>query len=91
MDAMLSYFWDYQTNVEIYPEFQKYLREKQPPVLAVWGKNDISFIPPGAEAFKRDVKGAEVHLLDAGHFALAGMEEVFAGFIHRFLAAHLGR
>ena len=89
MEAMLSYFYDYRTNVEMYPEFQEYLREQQPPVLAVWGKNDISFIPAGAEAFKRDVRMAEVHLLDAGHFALAGMEEVFAGFIHRFLAAHL--
>ena len=75
-----------------YPEFQKYLREKQPPVLAAWGKNDISFIPPGAEAFKRDIKRTvEVHLIDAGHFALAGMEEVLAGLIHRFLAAHLER
>lgn len=89
MEAMLSYFYDYRTNVDLYPQFQKYLRERQPPVLAVWGKNDVSFIPPGAEAFKRDVKTVEVHLLDAGHFALAGLEEVFAGFMHRFLAAHL--
>ena len=89
MEAMLSYFYDYRTNVDMYPDFQKYLREEQPPVLAVWGKNDVSFVPPGAEAFKRDAKVVEVHLLDAGHFALAGLEEVFAGFIHRFLAAHL--
>ena len=89
MEAMVSYFYDYRTNVDLYPEFQKYLREKQPPVLAVWGRNDAIFIPPGAEAFKRDVKMLEVHLLDAGHFALAGLEEVFAGFIHRFLGAHL--
>ena len=89
MEAMLRYFYDYRTNVDLYPEFQKYLREKQPPVLAVWGKNDVSFIPAGAEAFKRDVRTVEVHLLDAGHFALAGLEEVFAGLIHRFLAVHL--
>ena len=89
MEAMLSYFYDYQTNVELYPEFQKYFREKQPPVLAVWGKNDVSFIPPGAEAFKRDVTTVEVHLLDAGHFALAGLEEVFASFIHSFLTTYL--
>jgi pimeloyl-ACP methyl ester carboxylesterase len=89
LEAMLSYFWDYQTNVELYPEFQKYLREKQPPVLAVWGKNDVSFTPGGAEAFKRDLRTVEVHLLDAGHFALAGLEEVFAGLIRRFLAAHI--
>ena len=91
MEAMLSYFYDYRTNVELYPEFQNYLREKQPPVLAVWGKNDVSFIPAGAEAFKRDVRKVEVHLLDAGHFALEGLEEVFAGLIRRFLAAHLER
>ena len=91
MDAMLSYFYDYRTNVDLYPEFQKYLREKQPPVLAAWGRHDVSFIYPGAEAFKKDVKNVEVHLLDAGHFALAGLEEVFAGLIHRFLAANLGQ
>lgn len=91
MDAMLSYFWDYRTNVDIYPEFQAYLREKQPPVLAVWGRHDVSFIYPGAEAFKKDVPRAEVHLLDAGHFALAGLEDVFAALMHRFLAAHVTR
>lgn len=89
MDAMLSYFYDYRKNIEMYPEFQSYLREKQPPILAVWGKNDISFIPPGAETFKRDVERAEVHLLDAGHFALAGLEETFAGLIHRFIATYV--
>ena len=89
MEAMLKLFYDYRTNVDLYPEFQKYLREKQPPVLAAWGKNDVSFIPAGAEAFKRDVKTLEVHLLDAGHFALTGLEEVFAGLIRRFLTAHL--
>lgn len=90
LEAMLSYFWDYQSNVEFYPQFQAYLREHQTPVLAVWGRNDVSFIPAGAEAFKRDVPNAEVHLLDAGHLALVGLEEVFAGLIRRFLDAHLG-
>lgn len=91
MEAMLSYFYDYRTNIELYPDFQRYMRAKQPPVLAAWGKNDVSFIPPGAEAFQKDVPNAEVHLLDAGHFALAGMEEVFAGLIRRFLVANLGQ
>ncbi len=89
MEVMLQYFSDYQTNVEMYPEIQKYLAKEQPAVLAAWGKDDISFIPPGAEAFKQDVPAAEVHMLEAGHFALAGLEEVFAGLIHRFLAAHI--
>ena len=90
LEAMLSHFWDYQSNVELYPQFQEFLREHQVPVLAAWGRNDVSFIPEGALAFKRDVKGAEVHLLDAGHFALAGLEDVFAGLIRRFLAVHVG-
>ena len=61
---------DYRTNVALYPAFQTYLRKYQPPLLAVWGKNDPSFIPQGAEAFKKDVPEAEVHLIDSGHFAL---------------------
>ncbi|WP_209441918.1 alpha/beta fold hydrolase [Bacteroides timonensis] len=61
---------DYRTNVALYPVFQTYLREYQPPLLAVWGKNDPSFIPQGAEAFKRDVPNAEIHWVDSGHFAL---------------------
>ncbi|MFE4712675.1 alpha/beta fold hydrolase [Paenibacillus sp. NPDC056722] len=62
--------FDYQSNVRLYPQFQKYLQEYQPPLLAVWGKNDVSFIPAGAEAFKQDLPEAEIHLLDTGHFAL---------------------
>ncbi|MFF2908035.1 alpha/beta fold hydrolase [Paenibacillus sp. NPDC057934] len=62
--------FDYQSNVRLYPQFQKYLQEYQPPLLAVWGKNDVSFIPAGAEAFKQDLPKAEIHLLDTGHFAL---------------------
>ena len=70
--------FDYQTNVALYPRFQKYLREYQPKLLAVWGKNDPSFIYPGAEAFKRDDLKAEVYLLDAGHFALESQYEFIA-------------
>lgn len=62
--------YDYRTNVASYPKWQKWLREKQPPTLVVWGKYDPSFTPAGATAYQRDVPGAEVHLLDAGHFAL---------------------
>lgn len=61
---------DYRTNVALYPEFQMYLRRHRPPVLAVWGKNDPSFVPAGAEAFKRDQPNAEVHFVNSGHFAL---------------------
>lgn len=61
---------DYRTNVALYPKFQTYLREHQPPLLAIWGKNDPSFIPQGAEAFKQDVPDAEIYLVNSGHFAL---------------------
>lgn len=67
---ILGYFLDYKTNVDLYPEFQKYFRTYRPPTLAVWGKNDPAFIPAGAEAFKRDIPDAVVKFVDAGHFAL---------------------
>ncbi|KAI9677888.1 MAG: hypothetical protein M1829_002385 [Trizodia sp. TS-e1964] len=69
-DIQLDLFKDYATNVKMYPEFQAYFRKSQVPLLAVWGKNDLFFIPAGAEAFKRDLKNAEVSFLDAGHFAV---------------------
>ena len=61
---------DYKSNIERYPLYQQYLRTHRPPLLAMWGKNDTFFIPPGAEAFKRDVPDADVRFVDAGHFAL---------------------
>ncbi|SFH59540.1 hypothetical protein SAMN04487776_1376 [Priestia megaterium] len=69
-EKQLDLIFDYQTNVKMYPEFQQYLCKYQPPLLAVWGKNDVSFIPEGAEAFKKDLPDAEIHLVDSGHFAL---------------------
>lgn len=62
--------YDYRSNVDRYPRYQAYFREHRPPLLAIWGRNDPFFIPPGAEAFRRDIPDAEVRLLDAGHFAL---------------------
>lgn len=70
MELNLDLFYDYRTNVDLYPQFQKYLRDSGVPVLVVWGKNDIAFIQAGAEAYKKHAKDAEVHLLDAGYFAL---------------------
>ena len=69
-EAQLDLFLDYATNVALYPKFQIYFRTHKPPLLAVWGRNDPYFLPAGAEAFKRDIPGAQVHLLDTGHFAL---------------------
>lgn len=69
-EHQLDYFYDYRTNLKLYPKFHDYLRESKVPLLAVWGKGDPAFIPPGAEAYKRDAHQAEVRLIDAGHFAL---------------------
>jgi len=70
MDLQVDLKLDYKANLERYPLYQQYLRTHQPPLLAIWGKNDSFFIPPGAEAFKRDVPNAVVEFVDSGHFAL---------------------
>ena len=69
-EIQLDLFLDYASNVALYPKFQEYFRTKRPPLLAVWGKNDPFFLPPGAEAFRRDNENAEVHFYYTGHFAL---------------------
>jgi pimeloyl-ACP methyl ester carboxylesterase len=84
-EIQLDLFLDYASNVALYPAFQGYLRTSRPPVLAVWGKNDPFFLPAGAEAFKRDVPGAEVRFLDTGHFALETHVEEIAAAIGEFL------
>jgi pimeloyl-ACP methyl ester carboxylesterase len=84
-DIQLDIFKDYATNVPLYPKFQEYFRTSRVPVLVVWGKNDEIFVAAGAEAFKRDVKNVEVHLLDAPHFALETRENLFADLITKFL------
>jgi pimeloyl-ACP methyl ester carboxylesterase len=85
-EAQLDLFGDYKTNVALYPTFQKYFRDHKPPFLAVWGKNDPFFLPPGAEAFKRDIPGARVHFFDTGHFALETHAAEIAAAILDFLA-----
>ena len=87
-EIQLDLFLDYASNVALYPKFQEYFRAKQPPVLAVWGKNDPFFLPPGAEAFKRDIP-AEVHFYDTGHFALETHHREIAEAIREFLARKL--
>jgi pimeloyl-ACP methyl ester carboxylesterase len=83
-EVQLDLFLDYATNVALYPSFQNYFREHKPPVLAVWGRNDPYFIPAGAEAFKRDIPDAQVHLLDTGHFALETHVAEIAEIIRNF-------
>jgi pimeloyl-ACP methyl ester carboxylesterase len=69
-EVQLDLFGDYKSNVALYPSFQEYFRTHKPPLLAIWGRNDPFFLPPGAEAFKRDNPRAAVRFLDTGHFAL---------------------
>jgi pimeloyl-ACP methyl ester carboxylesterase len=69
-EAQLDLLLDYASNVALYPNFHAYFRNHQPPFLAVWGRNDPFFLPAGAEAFKRDITGADVRFFDTGHFAL---------------------
>jgi pimeloyl-ACP methyl ester carboxylesterase len=88
-EIQLDLFLDYASNVALYPKFQEYFRTKRPPLLAVWGKNDPFFLPPGAEAFKRDNPGAEVHFFDTGHFALETHAQEIAHAIDEFLGRKL--
>src|SRR5262249_48009659 len=69
-EVQLDLLKDYASNVALYPKLQEYFRKYQPPLLAVWGKNDPFFLPAGAEAFKRDIPTAQVHFYNTGHFAL---------------------
>ncbi len=82
----LQLFYDYGSNPPLYPEWQAYFRKHQPPTLIVWGKNDQIFPADGAEAYKRDLKNIEYHLLDTGHFALEEEGDQIAQLIRGFLA-----
>ncbi len=88
-EIQLDLFLDYASNVALYPKFQEYFRTKRPPLLAVWGKHDPFFLPPGAEAFKRDNPNAEVHFYDTGHFALETHYREIADAIREFLSRKL--
>ena len=85
-EVQLDLFGDYKSNVALYPTFQTYFRNHKPPLLAVWGKNDPFFLPPGAEAFKRDIPAAVVRFFDTGHFALETHCDEIAAAIRDFLA-----
>jgi pimeloyl-ACP methyl ester carboxylesterase len=84
-DIQLAMFYDYRTNVPLYPKWQKYFRDHQPPTLIVWGKNDYIFPADGAYPYKRDLKNLEFHLLDTGHFALEEKGDEIANYILNFL------
>jgi pimeloyl-ACP methyl ester carboxylesterase len=86
-EIQLDLFLDYMSNIELYPVFQEYFRTRQPPLLAIWGRNDPFFLPAGAEAFKRDIPDADVRLLDTGHFALETHADEIAAAIRGFLTS----
>lgn len=84
-EIQLDLLLDYASNVALYPAFQAYFRERQPKLLAIWGDKDPFFLPPGAEAYKRDLPNAQVRFLDAGHFALETHATEIASAIVDFL------
>jgi pimeloyl-ACP methyl ester carboxylesterase len=84
-EIQLAMFYDYRTNVPLYPEWQQYFRDHQPPTLIVWGKNDYIFPADGAHPYKKDLKNIEFHLIDTGHFALEEKGDEIANYILKFL------
>lgn len=88
-EIMLDLFYDYRTNLALYPRFQEFFRTRQPPTLIVWGRNDQIFPAPGAEAYRRDLRNLDFHLLDTGHFALEEKGPEIAALIRAFLARNV--
>jgi pimeloyl-ACP methyl ester carboxylesterase len=90
VEIQLDLFKDYATNVPLYPRFQAFFRDRQPPTLIVWGKHDRIFPPHGAHAYLRDLPRAELHLLDSGHFALEDKGPEIARLMRDFLDRNVG-
>jgi pimeloyl-ACP methyl ester carboxylesterase len=88
-EIQLALLYSYGTNPPLYPQWQEYFRQYQPPTLIVWGKNDYIFPAEGAYPYQRDLKDVEFHLLDTGHFALEEEGEAIANYISQFLASRL--
>ena len=84
-DVQLDLFYDYRTNVPLYPQWQAYFRERKPPMLIVWGANDAIFVAAGAPPYTRDLPNVEIHMLDTGHFALETHGVEIAGLMREFL------
>jgi pimeloyl-ACP methyl ester carboxylesterase len=78
-------FYDYRTNVEVYPRWQAWMQKTQPRLLVLWGKHDLSFDPGEPERYRHDVPSAEVHVLDAGHFALDTKADEMAVLVRDFM------
>jgi len=88
-EIQLDLFYDYRTNIPLYPKWQDYLRKHQPPTLVVWGKNDQIFVVDGAHPYKQDLPNAEAHIIDTGHFALETHGAEIANLIRDFLSRNL--
>jgi pimeloyl-ACP methyl ester carboxylesterase len=88
-EVQLDLFYDYRTNIPLYPQWQAFLRDRKPPTLVVWGKNDEIFVAGGAAPFKRDIPGTEVHMFDTGHFALETYGPEIGHLIRSFLDQHV--
>ncbi|MBV9385074.1 MAG: alpha/beta hydrolase [Chroococcidiopsidaceae cyanobacterium CP_BM_ER_R8_30] len=89
-EIQLALLYSYGTNPPLYPQWQEYFRQYQPPTLIVWGKNDYIFPAEGAYPYQRDLKDVEFHLLDTGHFALEEDGDAIADHIRCFLTTHVG-
>ncbi len=87
-DIQFALHANYGSNVERYPEWHTYFRKYRPPTLVVWGKGDFVFTPAGAAAYKKDLPDAEIHMLDAGHFALETNAAEIADYVRHFMAKH---
>jgi pimeloyl-ACP methyl ester carboxylesterase len=83
----MDLFYDYRTNVTLYPKWQKFLRDQQPKTLIFWGQDDIFFTREGGEAYLKDLPAAEMHRLDSGHFAVEDCIGQIASNIDRFYEA----
>lgn len=90
-DIQLDIFYDYRTNLPLYPKVQEWFRRHQPPTLVVWGKNDVIFPVDGAHSYKRDLTDIEFHLLETGHFALEDKADVMVPLIRDFLDRKVAR
>ena len=89
-EIQMDLFYDYRTNLPLYPKVQAWFRERRPPTLIVWGRNDTIFPADGAHPYKRDLPDAELHLLDTGHFALEDKLDEMAPLIRDFLSRKVG-
>jgi pimeloyl-ACP methyl ester carboxylesterase len=90
-EIQMDLFFDYRTNLPLYPSVQAYFRKYQPPTLIVWGKNDKIFPADGAYPYKRDLRKLEFHLIDTGHFALEDRADEMVPLIRDFLVRNLTR